>query len=154
MNTLTIQYENFNQLKTALIDHAIALGYEPAQVTLPLTTPVKTEAPKLNSKAKTPKAAKPEVVAETVKVEVEAVVETETTTPEPQVTVVGTVAAAATETTYNKENLNQTLKTVSQKKGMPAAIGLLKQFKASRVSDLPENKYNEFMSACLNALNN
>lgn len=56
---------------------------------------------------------------------------------------------APTNTTYLLTDVREALQHVASTKGMEAAMALLSTYAAQRISDLPVEKYGEFINACV-----
>lgn len=74
---------------------------------------------------------------------------TATTSPQPEQPSTESSAASATATPdLTRDDARNALRTYTQKHGMDAGIALLQKFGAGRISELPADKYADFVKEC------
>lgn len=74
---------------------------------------------------------------------------TATTSPQPEQPSTESSAASATATPdLTLDDARNALRAYTQKHGMDAGISLLQKFGAGRISELPAEKYGEFVKEC------
>lgn len=146
---LTITANTPQELREKLIELAVIFGYNPAQQELPLP---KTSEPKAEQQSEP---AKEEKKTRTCKAKADEPSKTEPQTPAEtpaQTDLFGEADTAAETKKATKEDAIAALKKVTEVKGIEVARAVLSEFECSRVSELKEEHFAEFVDACQVAL--
>lgn len=158
---ITIQAKNAEELRQKIIDLGDVFGVSVSTVTRPRSQDAAQDAEQLTmpegilnptpKKTRRPKGALPvEEAISKANLTAQAIV-TEVTKSNPKVQELPPVEAAP-ETTLDeaptKDLVRQALEKFNEEKGLDAARDLLAKFNCRRLSELPVEKYADFISAC------
>lgn len=147
---LTITANTPQELKEKLVELAVIFGYNPAQQELPFPKPTEPKAEQQPEPAKEEKKTRTRKAKadEPSKSEPQAPAET----PAQDTDLFGEADTKAETKKATKEDAIAALKKVNEEKGIEVARAVLSEFDCSRVSELKEEHFAEFVEACQVAL--